>query len=189
MSFDIRDGGVIAARSEDGPPCSWTTTGIAILVMYSDPGDAAAELLDALSAVPGLTPAEWPEASGEMDLVVGAEATPVSMEMGEPLGERRLHVTVGDDTASCAAYMTIAGWSATTLDHPQGLACLAVGVGSVAEGLDARRGYLVDLLACRPEPVALEVAGLVRDQGDGRPDPECGQRAPVAPLRGRCAPH
>jgi len=93
MSFDIRDGGVIAARSEDEASVFLDDD------RYSDPGDAAAELLDALSAVPGLTPPEWPEASGEMDLVAGAEATPVSMEVGEPLGEWRLHVTVGDDTA------------------------------------------------------------------------------------------
>ena len=36
------------------------------------------------------------------------------------------------------------------LDHPQGLACLAVGVGSVAEGFDARRGHPMDFLARRP---------------------------------------
>jgi hypothetical protein len=93
MSFDIRNGGVIAARSEDEASVFLDDD------RYSDPGDAAAELLDALSAVPGLTPPEWPEASGEMDLVAGAEATPVSMEVGEPLGEWRLHVTVGGDTA------------------------------------------------------------------------------------------
>jgi hypothetical protein len=80
MSFDIRDGGVIAARSEDEASVFLDDD------RYSDPGDAAAELLDALSAVPGLAPLEWPEASGEMDLVAGAEATPISMEVGEPPG-------------------------------------------------------------------------------------------------------
>ena len=93
MSFDIRDGSVIAARSEDEASVFLEDD------RYSDPGEAAAELLDALRAVPGLTPPEWPEASGVMDLVAGADATPVSMEVGEPLGEWRLHVTVGDDTA------------------------------------------------------------------------------------------
>jgi hypothetical protein len=93
MSFDIRDGSVIAARSEDEASVFLEDD------RYSDPGEAAAELLDALSAVPGLTPPEWPEASGVMELVAGADATPVSMEVGEPLGEWRLHVTVGDDTA------------------------------------------------------------------------------------------
>jgi hypothetical protein len=71
---------VIAARSEDEASVFLDDD------RYSDPGDAAAELLDALSAVPSLAPPEWPEASGEMDLVAGAEATPVSMEVGEPLG-------------------------------------------------------------------------------------------------------
>jgi hypothetical protein len=84
---------VTAARSEDEASVFLDDDG------YGDSGDAAAELLDALSAIPGLTPPEWPETSGEMNLVAGADATPVSMEVGEPLGEWRLRVTVGDDTA------------------------------------------------------------------------------------------
>ena len=94
MSFDIRDGSVTAARSEDEASVFLADDG------YDDPGDAAAELLDALSSVPGLTPPEmWPEASGVMDLVAGADETPVSMEVSDPLGEWRLHVMIGDDTA------------------------------------------------------------------------------------------
>lgn len=92
MSFDIRDGSVIAGRSEDEASVFLPDDG------YDDPGDAAAELFDALSAVPGLTPPEmWPEASGVMDLVAGADQTPVSMEVGDPLGEWQLHVTIGND--------------------------------------------------------------------------------------------
>jgi hypothetical protein len=78
---------------------------------------------------------------------------------------------------------------AVGLDHPQGLACLAVGIGSVAEGFDARRRHPVDFLARRPQPVALEVAGLVGDQGDGRPDSECGQRVAAGCADDRTGRH
>lgn len=93
MSFDIRDGSVIAARGEDEASVFLDHD------RYDEPDEAAAELLDALGAVPGLTPPEWPEASSEIGLVAGAHATPVSMEISEPLGEWQLDVNIGDDTA------------------------------------------------------------------------------------------
>jgi hypothetical protein len=94
MSFDIQDGSVIAGRSEDEASVFLPDDG------YGDTGDAAAALLDALSAVPGLTPPEiWPEANEVMDLVAGADETPVSMEVDDPVGEWQLHVSVGADTA------------------------------------------------------------------------------------------
>ena len=94
MSFDIRDGNVIAGRSEDEATVFLPDTG------YNDPGEAAADLLDALSAVPGLTPPEaWPEASGVLDLVTGADKTPVRLEITDPHGEWRFNVTIGAETA------------------------------------------------------------------------------------------
>lgn len=91
---------------------------------------------------------------------------------------------------------------AVRLDNPQSLTCPAVGVSSLAEGFDARRGYPADLPVRCPEPVAPEVAGLMRDQDDDRPDPERRQRVAAGcpaialtgkaisrlPVRGRMPP-
>jgi hypothetical protein len=94
MSFDIRDGTVIAGRSEDEAAVSLPDDG------YHDPGDAAADLLDTLSTVPGLTPPEeWPDASVVWDLAAGIGKTPVRLEITAPRGEWWLNVTIGTDTA------------------------------------------------------------------------------------------
>jgi hypothetical protein len=94
MSFDIQDGNVITGRSEDEAAVFLPGDG------YHDPGDAGTDLLNTLSAVPGLTPPEaWPEASGALDLVAGADKTPVHLEITDPHGRWRLNVTIGADTA------------------------------------------------------------------------------------------
>ena len=107
MSFDIQDRNVIAGRSEDEATVSLPDDG------YYDSGDAADDLLDSLSAVPGLTPPEvWPEASVVLDLVAGADKTPVQLEITDPHGEWQLNVTIGADTAEliCAFdYNAVAG--------------------------------------------------------------------------------
>lgn len=98
ISFDIRDGTVIAGRSEDEATVSLPDDG------YVDPGDAANDPLDALGAVPGLTsPEEWPEASVVLDLVAGADKIPIRLEITDPLGEWRLNVTIGSDAAKLAS--------------------------------------------------------------------------------------
>jgi hypothetical protein len=93
MSFDIRDRSVTAVRSEDDATVSLPPDG------YRDPSDATAALLETLSAVPGLTPPEaWP-ADGVIDLVAGADKTPVHLETTDIGGGWRVRVTIGDDTA------------------------------------------------------------------------------------------
>ena len=95
MSFDIQHGNVIAGRSEDEATVTLPDD------EYYDPSDAADELLDSLSAVPGLTPPEvWPEADVVLALVAGADKTPVQLEITDPHGEWQLNVTVGADTAT-----------------------------------------------------------------------------------------
>jgi hypothetical protein len=42
---------------------------------------------------------------------------------------------------------------AVRLDYPQSLTCLAVGVGSVAEGFDARCGPAITVILDWPNPV------------------------------------
>jgi hypothetical protein len=94
MSFDIQDGNVIAARSEDEATVSLPDN------EYYDSGDAANDLLDSLSAVPGLTlPEVWPEANAVLNLVAGAAKTPVQLEITDPREEWQLNVMIGDDTA------------------------------------------------------------------------------------------
>ena len=93
MSFDIRDGIVVAVRSEDEATVFLPDDG------YADPGDAAAELRDALSIIPGLTlPETWPETSGATDLLIDPGQTPIHLEITEPYGEWRLHVAIGADS-------------------------------------------------------------------------------------------
>lgn len=93
MSFDIRDGVVIAGRGEDEATVFLPPGG------YHDPDDAAAELRDALSVVPGLIlPDVWP-VDGVLDLIAGADATPVHLEVADTGGEWQLIVTIGGDTA------------------------------------------------------------------------------------------
>jgi len=77
-------------------------------------------------------------------------------------------------------------WRAVRFDYPKRVTCLAIGVGSVAERFDSRRGHLADLLASRPQPIVPEPPGLIRDQGDDRADPERGQRV-AAGCPGDCA--
>lgn len=94
MSFDIQDGHVIRARSEDEAVVSLPEN------RYHDPFDAAADLLDTLGAVPGLVPPDaWPETSEVLDLVAGARRTPVRLDINDPQGEWHLNVTVGTETA------------------------------------------------------------------------------------------
>jgi hypothetical protein len=93
MSFDIRDGDVIAGRSEDEATVSLPDN------RYHDPFDAADDLLDTLGAVPGLIPPEaWPDTSEVLDLVAGTRRTPVRLDINDPHGEWHLNVTIGAET-------------------------------------------------------------------------------------------
>lgn len=95
MSFDIRDGSVTAARTEDEADVSLPDDG------YGTPAEAAAALLDSLSAVPGVAfPWRWPEADCVLDLSAGPRGKLVRVEIADPLGQWRFRVTVGTDTAA-----------------------------------------------------------------------------------------
>jgi hypothetical protein len=107
MSFDIQDGNVIAARSEDEA---------AVLLpdeRYYNSGDAADSLLESLGAVPGLTPPEvWPGNGVVLELVAGADNTPVQLEITDHDGEWQLDVTIGAETAELICtydYSAVAG--------------------------------------------------------------------------------
>ena len=94
MSFDIQDGNVFAARSEDEATVFLPDDG------YYDSSDAANDLLDSLGAVPGLTlPEVWPETTVVLDLAAGADKTPVQLEITNPHEEWQLNVTIGADAA------------------------------------------------------------------------------------------
>jgi hypothetical protein len=107
MSFDIQDGNVIAARSEDEATVFLPDD------RYYDSGDAADDLLDSLTAIPGLTPPEmWPETDVVLDLVAGADKTPVQLEITDPHAAWQLNVTIGADTAQLICtydYSAVAG--------------------------------------------------------------------------------
>jgi len=107
MSFDIRDGSVTAARTEDEADLSLPDDG------YATPGAAAAALLDSLSAVPGVAfPWGWPEADCVLDLTAGPDEKPVRIDITDPLGEWRFNIAIDTDTAALKCtydYRVLAG--------------------------------------------------------------------------------